>query len=176
MRRTRARAEAVRADWTSSCPECGTTTGSGVLSRRRVPVPVGLVHRSAARPVLQPDVFRATSTGLVCGNTRDEALLHAMYEVVERDALFTDEACARARRTLVDPLSVADPCRRMPALFGDRRAAGAGRLRRGTASRRGLDHQRDRPPPQPGPQGRATLPRHRPAVGCGINSPEAPTT
>ncbi|MGW1496805.1 YcaO-like family protein [Streptomyces sp. NPDC002402] len=89
------------------------TTGRGVRSRLRVPIPVGLVHRTAARPHGQPDVFRATSTGLACGNTRDEALLHAMYEVVERDALFTDEACAGARRTLIDPRSVADPYCRM---------------------------------------------------------------
>jgi len=88
------------------------TTGRGVRSRLRVPVPVGLVHRSA-ESVWQPDVFRATSTGLACGNTRDEALLHAMYEVVERDALFADEACDGARRTLIDPLSVADPYCRM---------------------------------------------------------------
>ncbi|MFB7600738.1 YcaO-like family protein [Streptomyces sp. NPDC056160] len=39
-----------------------------------------------------PTAFRATSNGLASGNVQDEALLHGMYEVIERDA------SARARR------------------------------------------------------------------------------
>ncbi|WEP00921.1 YcaO-like family protein (plasmid) [Streptomyces sp. FXJ1.172] len=39
-----------------------------------------------------PAAFRATSNGLASGNVPDEALLHGMYEVMERDA------SARARR------------------------------------------------------------------------------
>ncbi|WP_063829766.1 YcaO-like family protein [Streptomyces violaceorubidus] len=39
-----------------------------------------------------PTAFRATSNGLASGNVVDEALLHGMYEVIERDA------SARARR------------------------------------------------------------------------------
>lgn len=84
------------------------TMGTGVRSGHTVPVPLGLVQRSALRPAWQPDIFRATSTGLACGNGRDEAMLHAMYEVVERDALFTDDGVGGARRTLVDPKSVDD--------------------------------------------------------------------
>ncbi|MCP3822102.1 YcaO-like family protein [Streptomyces sp. A3M-1-3] len=88
------------------------TMGAGVISGHTVPVPLGLLQRSARRPTWQPDVFRATSTGLACGNGREEAMLHAMYEVVERDALFADERSGGARRTLVDPRSVDDPyCR-----------------------------------------------------------------
>jgi ribosomal protein S12 methylthiotransferase accessory factor len=88
------------------------TMGAGVRSGRTVPMPLGLVQRSAHRPTWQPDLFRATSTGLACGNRREEAILHAMYEVVERDALFTDDTAGGARRKLVDPNSVDDPyCR-----------------------------------------------------------------
>ncbi|MFD1277831.1 YcaO-like family protein [Streptomyces kaempferi] len=40
-----------------------------------------------ARPEWSPDLLRATSTGLARGNSRNEALLHALFEVVERDML-----------------------------------------------------------------------------------------
>lgn len=54
-----------------------------------------------------PSSFRATSNGLASGNVLDEALLHGMYEVIERDA------SARARRygtgRPVDLSSVDDP-------------------------------------------------------------------
>ncbi|MFH8837199.1 YcaO-like family protein [Streptomyces sp. NPDC017868] len=35
----------------------------------------------------QPPMFRATTNGLASGNTADEAILHALYEVIERDTL-----------------------------------------------------------------------------------------
>ncbi|MEV7283140.1 YcaO-like family protein [Streptomyces sp. NPDC093252] len=57
-----------------------------------------------------PAAFRATSNGLASGNVLEEALLHGMYEVVERDA------GARARRygtaRPVDLESVDDPSAR----------------------------------------------------------------
>ncbi|QIY99453.1 YcaO-like family protein [Streptomyces sp. S1D4-11] len=88
------------------------TMGRGVLSGQAVPVPLGLVQRSARSPMWQPAAFRATSNGLACGNQRDEAMLHAMYEVIERDALFTDETSGGARRMMLDPQSVEEPyCR-----------------------------------------------------------------
>ncbi|MET7814194.1 YcaO-like family protein [Streptomyces sp. NPDC005395] len=85
------------------------TTGTQLLSGTPVPVPLGLVQRTARRAPWQPDVFRATSTGLACGNTRDEALLHAMYEVVERDALNADESANGVWRLRIDPASVGAP-------------------------------------------------------------------
>ncbi|MFB8235489.1 YcaO-like family protein [Kitasatospora purpeofusca] len=95
--------ERVVLDWTT-----GTSLGSGST----VPVPLDLVRRRGRRPDWEPDLFRATSTGLACGNTRDEAALHGLFEVVERDALFADELAGGARRTLVDPATVEDPyCR-----------------------------------------------------------------
>ncbi|GGZ21005.1 hypothetical protein GCM10010300_76060 [Streptomyces olivaceoviridis] len=63
-----------------------------------------------------PAAFRATSNGLASGNVLDEALLHGMYEVIERDA------SARARRygtaEPVDLSTVDDaPARRLLELF-----------------------------------------------------------
>ncbi|GGU43004.1 YcaO-like family protein [Streptomyces violascens] len=105
VRTTAPGVENLQLDWVA---------GTGVLSRRHVLVPLGLVQRTAARPMWEPDLFRTSSTGLACGNSRDEALLHAMYEVIERDALFTDDLASGAGRTLIDPATVADPyCRRL---------------------------------------------------------------
>ncbi|MFE0201259.1 TfuA-like protein, partial [[Kitasatospora] papulosa] len=84
-------------------------TGTGLLSGAKVLLPVDLVRRRIQRPQWTPDVLRATSTGLACGNTRDEALLHALFEVVERDVLYRDGQAGRRRRTLIDPATVDDP-------------------------------------------------------------------
>ncbi|MFC4035265.1 YcaO-like family protein [Streptomyces polygonati] len=85
------------------------TAGTGLLSGRSVPVPVDLVRRRAQRPPWSPDVLRATSTGLACGNTREEAVLHGLFEVVERDVLWRDEQTGGQRRTPIDPATVDDP-------------------------------------------------------------------
>ncbi|MFF9436763.1 YcaO-like family protein [Streptomyces sp. NPDC014735] len=83
--------------------------GTGLASGAKVLLPVDLVRRRGQRPQWTPDVLRATSTGLACGNSRDEALLHGLFEVVERDVLHRDGQAGGARRTLIDPRTVDDP-------------------------------------------------------------------
>ncbi|MCX5206322.1 YcaO-like family protein [Streptomyces sp. NBC_00237] len=51
----------------------------------------------------QPPTFRGTTNGLASGNTVDEATLHALYEVVERDTLTRLESSPWA---VVDPDTV----------------------------------------------------------------------
>ncbi|MGW5477730.1 YcaO-like family protein [Streptomyces sp. NPDC004008] len=85
------------------------TPATGLVSGTKTVVPVDLVRRRAHRPEWAPDLLRATSTGLACGTTRDEALLHALYEVIERDVLYRDAAAAGGHRTLIDPCTVDDP-------------------------------------------------------------------
>ncbi|MEE1775558.1 YcaO-like family protein [Streptomyces sp. NPDC048210] len=85
------------------------TPGTGLASGDEVLVPVDVVRRRTQRPEWNPDLIRATSTGLACGNTRDEALLHGLYEVVERDVLYRDGLNGGRNRTLIDPASVDDP-------------------------------------------------------------------
>ncbi|MEW2094551.1 YcaO-like family protein [Streptomyces sp. NPDC006682] len=85
------------------------TPGTGLASGQEVLVPVDVVRRRSQRPEWNPDLIRATSTGLACGNTRDEALLHGLYEVVERDVLYRDGLNGGRNRTLIDPASVDDP-------------------------------------------------------------------
>ncbi|MGW0795949.1 YcaO-like family protein [Streptomyces sp. NPDC002692] len=113
VREERAVLEDVVLDWTS---------GTGLVSGRTVPVPAGLVQRGRPR-MWRPAVFRATSTGLACGNTRDEALLHALYEVVERHALHLDEQLGGELRARVDPDTVDGAY--AGELIGRVRAAGA---------------------------------------------------
>ncbi|MFD6275030.1 YcaO-like family protein [Streptomyces sp. NPDC060209] len=85
------------------------TPGIGLASGEEVLVPVDVVRRRTQRPEWNPDLIRATSTGLACGNTRDEALLHGLYEVVERDVLYRDALNGGRNRTLIDPATVDDP-------------------------------------------------------------------
>lgn len=83
--------------------------GTGLVSGAKVLLPADLVRCRAQRPEWSPDLLRTTSTGLACGNTRDEALLHGLFEVVERDVLYRDGQCGGRRRTLIAPGTVQDP-------------------------------------------------------------------
>ncbi|MFJ8871285.1 YcaO-like family protein [Streptomyces sp. NPDC102473] len=85
------------------------TPGTGLDSGEEVLVPLDVIRRRTQRPEWNPDLIRATSTGLACGNTRDEALLHGLYEVVERDVLYRDGLNGGRNRTLIDPATVDDP-------------------------------------------------------------------
>ena len=62
--------------------------GREMNSGANVWLPYELVHANYALP--EPphsNAFAATTNGLASGNTRDEATLHALMEVIERDAL-----------------------------------------------------------------------------------------
>ncbi|WP_309500356.1 YcaO-like family protein [Streptomyces shenzhenensis] len=61
------------------------TAGSGLVSADKLLVPVDVARCRVQRPPWSPDLLRTTSTGLACGSIRDETLVHALCEVVERD-------------------------------------------------------------------------------------------
>ncbi|MGW8782392.1 YcaO-like family protein [Streptomyces sp. NPDC055796] len=88
---------------------CEWTAGTTLVSGEKTLLPLDLVRRRGQRPAWAPDVWRATSTGLACGNTRDEALLHALFEVAERDVLYRDGQQHGQLRTVIDPSTVDDP-------------------------------------------------------------------
>lgn len=78
-------------------------------------VPLEVVHTDYTLP-LPPGsgCFLTTSTGLASGNDRLEAVLHGLYEVIERDAVALWHAAgpAHRRRTRLSLDSVEDPlCR-----------------------------------------------------------------
>ncbi|MFI9832905.1 YcaO-like family protein [Streptomyces sp. NPDC051913] len=87
------------------------TQGAGLLTGHPLLVPAALVYRTP-QPMWTPSLWRCTSTGLACGNTRDEAVTHALFEVMERHALHVDENTGATLRTLIDPASVHDPYNR----------------------------------------------------------------
>ncbi|HWU90847.1 MAG TPA: YcaO-like family protein [Kofleriaceae bacterium] len=84
-------------------------------------VPLEVVHTDYTLP-LPPGsgCFLTTSTGLASGNERIEAVLHGLYEVIERDAVALWRAAGPARRrtTRLDLATVDDPaCRDLLARF-----------------------------------------------------------
>ncbi|GAB5376065.1 MAG: YcaO-like family protein [Acuticoccus sp.] len=89
--------------------------GTDLLSGDPRFVPYEMVHANYSLPEpAHSGAFVATTNGLASGNTRDEALLHALCEVIERDAVtlwkLTEDAFGS--RHAVAPQSVADPgCR-----------------------------------------------------------------
>jgi ribosomal protein S12 methylthiotransferase accessory factor len=88
----------TRLDW---------TIGRGLASGADIPVPVDTV--SLASDVdrgWRPRGILRSSNGLASGNSLAEAALHALYEVIERDALAGDQA--RSPGIPVDPGSVSD--------------------------------------------------------------------
>ncbi len=95
--------------------------GKDLLSGARKWMPFEMVHANYAHP--EPPhsgAFAATTNGLASGNTQEEAVLHAMMEVIERDALTLWKlgAAAWGDETAVDLATVNDPhCRNILALF-----------------------------------------------------------
>lgn len=89
--------------------------GTDLLSGDARFVPYEMVHANYALPEpAHSGVFVASTNGLASGNTRDEALLHALCEVIERDAVtlwkLTPDAFGPRRAVRLE--SVADPgCR-----------------------------------------------------------------
>ncbi|MYR40482.1 YcaO-like family protein [Streptomyces sp. SID5910] len=94
-------------------------TGRGLTSGEDVLIPADIVRRQQHRDG-RPELFYVTSNGLACGNDLTEATLHALLEVVERDALHDDYVTGSPYRTLILPGTVTDPyCRDLIARFLD---------------------------------------------------------
>jgi ribosomal protein S12 methylthiotransferase accessory factor len=95
----------------SSSVEIDWVEGHDLMAGTKVLVPWGLVgfdHRSQAEGF--HDAFEVSSDGLASGNTTAEAVLHGIYELIERDGYalieLLPEHCFRER--LRDPSSVVD--------------------------------------------------------------------
>jgi YcaO-like protein with predicted kinase domain len=85
--------------------------GRGLTAGEPVWLPYELVHTDFRLP--QPTAagcFPVSTNGLAAGNTRDEAVRHALCELIERDALsLWHQRDARARHgTAIDPATVED--------------------------------------------------------------------
>jgi ribosomal protein S12 methylthiotransferase accessory factor len=81
-------------------------SATGMITGQAVPVPTALVLVPYEdRPWSVPGL-RWNSNGLASGNSRDEASLHALYEIVERDGLSRQPV--DAPREYIDPESITD--------------------------------------------------------------------
>ena len=79
---------------------------TGLQSGATVPVPATVVTAPAHRkPWSSPGLFWSTN-GLASGNSHQEACLHALYELIERDAVSRRGGAASTE--YVEPASVAD--------------------------------------------------------------------
>jgi ribosomal protein S12 methylthiotransferase accessory factor len=81
--------------------------GRAAVSGQAVPVPraaVALDTRPRERgPIYRPS---SSSNGLASGNSRAEALIHAFYELIERDAINGLSSVTASDRTYVDPATI----------------------------------------------------------------------
>jgi len=86
--------EDILLDWVE-----GTIVGGG----RSTFVPLDYVRiSSVVRRDYAPPLFRTSSNGLASGNCFEEALCHALYEVIERDSLFQLHQHAASEQPRVD--------------------------------------------------------------------------
>jgi ribosomal protein S12 methylthiotransferase accessory factor len=82
------------------------TNATGMVTGDDVPVPSDSVSVPNDGRTWSVPGFRWTSNGLASGNSRAEACLHALYEVIERDAV--SSLSSGAAREYVDPTSIPD--------------------------------------------------------------------
>ncbi len=105
--------------------DIGWITGFDVMAEAEVHVPYPVVHFDRRIPgPAGSHLYVNTSTGLACGNTDAEAVLHALCEIVERDALtlwrLLPQLHQAMRRVALDTIADAANC----ALIAAIRAAG----------------------------------------------------
>lgn len=84
-----------------------------LLSGREAYVPWELFDLDFAKSVQHPQLFVSSSNGLASGNTRSEAILHGLCEVIERDQvalwLLRRRCAAICKPTLINLSSIDDP-------------------------------------------------------------------
>ena len=90
--------------------EIGWVPATVLSDKRQTVVPRSYVELDlVATKVWMPPLFEATSNGLASGNTLDEATLHGLYEVIERDAEERVDLEAERDDRAVDLATVDDP-------------------------------------------------------------------
>jgi ribosomal protein S12 methylthiotransferase accessory factor len=86
---------------------------TGLVTGRSTWVPLGAARVNfAAADQWDPPLFTADSNGLASGNSYDEAALHGLYEVLERDSRY--RTTTAGDQVVIDPDTVTDPtCREL---------------------------------------------------------------
>ena len=84
--------DATVIEWVPAVPLAG---------KREAWLPKSLVHLDFRTPLeLRPQLLRPTSNGLASGNCREEALLHALCELIEREAVYLARLDATQKRPI----------------------------------------------------------------------------
>ncbi|KTR40392.1 hypothetical protein NS263_07975 [Curtobacterium oceanosedimentum] len=84
--------------------------GVGLCSKRSHLIPFDLVRLSHTdEEDGEPAMFKTSSTGLASGNTADEATLHALFEILERDVLSDLTEVGTDDRIIVDLNHLTEP-------------------------------------------------------------------
>jgi ribosomal protein S12 methylthiotransferase accessory factor len=98
-------------------------TGYGVLTGSAHLVPFDTVTLDFTRPDgWGRRLFNTTSNGLASGNNTEEAVLHALLELIERDCITDHSLSSPGDRRYVDPSTIRDPDAR--AVYTALRGAG----------------------------------------------------
>lgn len=97
--------------WTPKDP-VPTVTCDELNTGRQLPLPAELIF-FPFEPADAPVLFGSSTTGLASGNTLDEATLHGLFEVLERDAMSMNKADDRSQR--VPSASLPPPFKAMAA-------------------------------------------------------------
>jgi YcaO-like protein with predicted kinase domain len=85
-------------------------TGQGLLTGRDTFAPTDVIRLDLTPPVdWAQALFQVTSNGLATGNTVEDAVLHGLLEVIERDSVASYVERPPRERRYVDPATCRDP-------------------------------------------------------------------
>jgi len=74
------------------------TLVSSLISEKKYCLPTHYLKFDLSTPVLENAFFRKTTTGLASGNTREEALCHSLFEIIERHAKHTFDTYSPSKK------------------------------------------------------------------------------
>jgi YcaO-like protein with predicted kinase domain len=84
-------------------------TGQGLLTGRDTFAPADLIRLDLTSLDWAQALFQVTSNGLATGNTAEDAVLHGLVEVIERDSIVRYLERPQRRGRYVDPATCRDP-------------------------------------------------------------------
>lgn len=76
------------------------SAGEELISDQVCYVPSGILRLFPANPLTERLTFRASSNGLASGNSRSEAISHAILELIERDLVYDFAAMSGSNRAM----------------------------------------------------------------------------
>ncbi|UUX91251.1 YcaO-related McrA-glycine thioamidation protein [Methanoplanus endosymbiosus] len=72
-----------------------------ILNEEEVLIPANAIYHPYDPPGMANQLFKSSTTGLAAGNNMEEAILHAMYQIIEKDAISIAESKRMLGRRLV---------------------------------------------------------------------------